>query len=256
MDCKILLLFSILLSVFGCLRAKPSVINLDEDNWKRMLEDEWMVEFFAPWCPACKSLTSDWNAFADWSRELGIKVGQVDVTTSPGLSGRFMVTALPTIFHVINGEFRQYRGTRDKNAFMTFIEEKKWQSIEPIPGWKSPQSFQMSVVSSFFKLSQILRSVHNHFMTEYGLPSWGSYLIFALATIILGAILGLILVCIIDFVYPPKPIYKEKIETINAKGDSKPIVEELADEDIKDDLLDDGSNNENEIRKRKARRAD
>lgn len=60
-------------------------------------------------------------------------------------------------FSVINGEFRQYRGTRDKNAFMTFIEEKKWQSIEPIPGWKSPQSFQMSVVSSFFKLSQILR---------------------------------------------------------------------------------------------------
>lgn len=44
MDCKILLLFSILLSIFGCLRAKPSVINLDEDNWKRMLEDEWMVE--------------------------------------------------------------------------------------------------------------------------------------------------------------------------------------------------------------------
>jgi hypothetical protein len=39
-----------------------------------------------------------WEEFSTWSDDLGIKVGQVDVTTSPGLSGRFMVTALPTIF--------------------------------------------------------------------------------------------------------------------------------------------------------------
>ena len=32
--------------------------------------------------------------------DLQVGVGQVDVTASPGLSGRFMVTALPTIFHV------------------------------------------------------------------------------------------------------------------------------------------------------------
>ena len=72
-------------------------------------------------------------------------VGQVDVTASPGLSGRFMVTALPTIFHVkVNqisekelsvlkcepskdGVFRQYRGARDKDSFISFVEEKKWQ---------------------------------------------------------------------------------------------------------------------------------
>lgn len=29
-------------------------------------------------------------------------------------------------------------------------------------------------------------------MAEYGLPTWGSYLIFAIATIIIGAILGLV----------------------------------------------------------------
>lgn len=56
---------------------------------------------YAPWCPACKGLQSTWKDFAAWSPELGIKVGQVDVTTSPGLSGRFMVTALPTIFQYV-----------------------------------------------------------------------------------------------------------------------------------------------------------
>lgn len=62
-----------------------------------------------------------------------------------------------TISSIINGEFRQYKGTRDKNSFMSFIEDKKWQTVEPVPSWKSPDSIQMSVVSSFFKLSQVLR---------------------------------------------------------------------------------------------------
>lgn len=67
------------------------------------------------------------------------------------------MTALPTIFHVINGEFRQYKGTRDKDAFISFIEDRKWQSVEQIPGWKYPTSLPMSVLSWFFKLSQTLR---------------------------------------------------------------------------------------------------
>lgn len=58
---------------------------------------------------------------------------------------------------VLNGELRQYKGSRDKEAFISFIEERKWQQVEPVPSWKSPNSFQMSIVSSFFKLSQFLR---------------------------------------------------------------------------------------------------
>ena len=53
---------------------------------------------YAPWCPACRALEPVWKDFATWSDDLGIKVGHVDVTMSPGLSGRFMVTALPTIY--------------------------------------------------------------------------------------------------------------------------------------------------------------
>ena len=56
------------------------------------------------------------------------------------------------IFSVKDGVFRQYRGPRDKNEFMSFIEEKKWKELEEIPSWKSPASFQMSVVSQFFKV--------------------------------------------------------------------------------------------------------
>ncbi|GFW45727.1 thioredoxin-related transmembrane protein 1 [Trichonephila clavipes] len=63
-----------------------------------MLTGEWMVEFYAPWCPACQQLQPLWKEYGEWSDDLGIKVGSVDVTLNPGLSGRFMIAALPTIF--------------------------------------------------------------------------------------------------------------------------------------------------------------
>lgn len=106
------------------------------------------------------------------------------------------------ICSVKNGVFRQYRGTRDKDEFISFVEEKKWEKVEPIPSWKSPSSVQMSVVSGFFKLSMMLRNIHTQITEEHGIPYWGSYLLFALATIVVGAILGLVLVFLIDLFYP------------------------------------------------------
>ncbi|EEZ99667.1 thioredoxin-related transmembrane protein 1 [Tribolium castaneum] len=256
------LIIFVVICGFLNVKGQKDIILLNEDNWTDMLKDEWMVEFYAPWCPACKGLQDTWRQFASWGLDMGIKVGQVDVTSSPGLSGRFMVTALPTIFHVLNGEFRQYKGSRDKESFMSFVVEKKWQQVEPVPYWKSPNSIQMSIVSTFFKLSQTLRLIHTKLMDDFGLPTWGSYLIFAIATIIMGALLGLVLVCLIDLIYPPK----QTVVVSKEKKKAKESDDELGDEDIKDDLLDDAEGSDKDknksspsspnAKKRKPRRAD
>lgn len=102
------------------------VVDLNEDSWYQVTEGEWMMKFYAPWCPACRALTDSWSSFADWTDDLGLDgVAKVDVTENPGLSGRFLVTALPTIYHVKDGVFRVYRGARDKDSFISFIEDKK-----------------------------------------------------------------------------------------------------------------------------------
>lgn len=191
-------------SVDAASRSKH-LIHVTEENWRDILTGEWMIEFHAPWCPACKDLVKSWNAFAEWSKDLSVNVGEIDVTTNTGLSGRFLVTALPTIYHVKDGVFRAYSGPRDKDDLISFIEEKKWTIIEPMPTWKHPDSFQMGVVSWFFKASMTARDLHNWLVETNGLPSWVSYSLFGLATLVLGCILGFFIVCIIDWVFPATP---------------------------------------------------
>jgi len=197
--------------------SSASLVRVNEETWTKLLQGEWMVEFHAPWCPACKDLQKAWNAFADWSKDLNIQVAEVDVTQNPGLSGRFLVTALPTIYHVKDGVFRVYTGPRDKNDFITFVEEKRWSMVDPVPSWKHPNSAQMGVVAVFFKLSMAVRDLHNHLVEEKGIPSWASYGLFAGVTLALGCVLGFFIVCIIDYVFPTGAFSKKVQPAANDK---------------------------------------
>ena len=197
----------------------------------------WLTIFFlqhfsyAPWCPACKALVPVWNEFADWAPHLSIRVGKVDITQNPGLSGRFMVTALPTIYHVKDGVFRQYAGGRDKDALMNFVQQQKWSQVKPISSWKHPNSIQMSTVAQFFRWSYQIRAIHTHLVDHTGLPYWLSYALFALATILIGATLGLLIVAFIDFVFPPKAVEYIRIdEAASREGNDSDLAEERTDQ--------------------------
>uniref|UniRef100_A0A915PUH5 Thioredoxin-related transmembrane protein 1 n=1 Tax=Setaria digitata TaxID=48799 RepID=A0A915PUH5_9BILA len=227
-----LLVFSTLITI--CQSASRNLITLNEETWTDILRGEWMVEFHAPWCPACKDLQKAWHAFADWSKDLNINVAEVDVTVNPGLSGRFLVTALPTIYHVKDGVFRGYVGPRDKNDFISYIEEKKWTSYDPLPSYKYPSSPQMSVVAWFFKLSMFVRDKHNYLVDEVGIPSWASYLVFAAITLALGCILGFFIVYIIDRVFPTNDQIS-KLEKKSTKKEQKVKSKKLEKLDLQDE---------------------
>lgn len=55
-------------------------------------------------------------------------------------------------FSVKDGEFRQYRGPRDKENFISFVEDRKYRDMETLPSWKHPNTVQMSLVSYFYKV--------------------------------------------------------------------------------------------------------
>lgn len=93
----------------------------------------------------------------------------------------------------------------------------------------------MTVVSYFFKLSHYLKEVNNVMLVEYGFPAWVTYVLFAIATILLGALLGLILVSIIDLIFPPVPQNSRK-SFQQAQGET---AIGSAEEEVRDELIDD-----------------
>ncbi|KAG7509700.1 thioredoxin-related transmembrane protein 1 [Solea senegalensis] len=199
--------------------TKPdSLREVTDGNWEEILTGEWMIEFYAPWCPACQQLQSVWKEFADWGEDMGVNIAKVDVTEQPGLSGRFIITSLPTIYHCKDGVFRKYQGARTKDDFLSFVDEQKWTAVEPISSWFGPSSFLMNSMSALFKLSMFIRRCHNYMTEHLGIPVWGSYVIFGLATLFSGLVLGLLLVFIADFVFPSRrfssPDYYQKKQTM------------------------------------------
>ncbi|XP_067626322.1 thioredoxin-related transmembrane protein 1 [Eurosta solidaginis] len=228
------------IEIMDGIQAPKSLVELNEDNWQMMLRGEWMVEFFAPWCPACKNLAPTWERFAKNAKDFNVNVAKIDVTTSPSLSGRFFVTALPTIYHVKEGQFRQYRGSRDGDALSLFLKLKQWEKIDPISAWKKPDTVHMSILSYFFKLSHTLKDFNVRLQEEYGLPTWGSYALFAIGTIFVGATLGLMLVCVVDFLYPPKKSHRQTFSESKEKSGGSDAIEDLAADEIEDenDLVD------------------
>nr|XP_057913623.1 thioredoxin-related transmembrane protein 1 [Doryrhamphus excisus] len=216
------LLCCLLLAV--CLTAVPvsakrdSLREVTDGNWEDILTGEWMIEFYAPWCPACQQLQPVWKEFADWGEDMGVNIAKVDVTEQPGLSGRFIITSLPTIYHCKDGIFRKYQGARTKDDFLSYIDAQKWKAVEPVSSWFGPSSFLMNSMSALFKLSMFIRRCHNYMTEHLGIPVWGSYVIFGLATLFSGLALGLLLVFIADFVFPSRrfssPDYYQKKQTL------------------------------------------
>lgn len=68
-------------------------------------------------------------------------------------------------------------------------------------------------------------------LIDYGMPPWLTYVLFAIVTILLGALLGLILVSIIDLIFPPTSQSRKSFSQGQMKS---------SDEDARDVIEDDG----------------
>ncbi|KFO27422.1 Thioredoxin-related transmembrane protein 4 [Fukomys damarensis] len=218
-------------------------------NWTLVMEGEWMLKFYAPWCPSCQQTDSEWETFAKNGETLQISVGKVDVIQEPGLSGRFFVTTLPAFFHAKDGIFRRYRGPGIFEDLQNYILEKKWQSVEPLTGWKSPASLTMSGMAGLFSISGKIWHLHNYFTVTLGIPAWCSYIFFIVATLVFGLFMGLVLVIISECFYAPHPRNLSEHSEQNQRSEEAQGAEHLQDaeeekddsneEENKDSLLDD-----------------
>lgn len=238
------------LLLLTCLVSPPvsakrdSMKEVTDGNWEDILTGEWMIEFYAPWCPACQQLQPVWKEFADWGEDMGVNIAKVDVTEQPGLSGRFIITSLPTIYHCKDGVFRKYQGARTKEDFLGYVDEQKWKAVEPVSSWLGPSSFLMNSMSALFKLSMFIRRCHTYMTEQLGIPVWGSYVIFGLATLFSGLALGLLLVFIADFVFPSRRFSSQEYYQKKQSMETARLIQHQEDEHEADGEEDDDEEEE------------
>uniref|UniRef100_H3C211 Thioredoxin-related transmembrane protein 1 n=1 Tax=Tetraodon nigroviridis TaxID=99883 RepID=H3C211_TETNG len=203
-SCSLSLITVLCVSPLSVSAKRERLKEVTDSNWEEILTGEWMIEFYAPWCPACQQLQPVWKDFAEWGEDMGVNIAKVDVTEQPGLSGRFIITSLPTIYHCKDGVFRRYQGARTKDDFLSFVDEQKWKAVDPVSSWFGPSSFLMKCASASARGCNLSMFIRLHDRSSSGSPVWGSYVIFGLATLFSGLALGLLLVFIADFVFPSR----------------------------------------------------
>nr|XP_020771317.1 thioredoxin-related transmembrane protein 4 [Odocoileus virginianus texanus] len=135
-----------------------------------------------------------------------------------------------------DGIFRRYRGPGVYEDLQNYILEKKWQSVEPLTGWKSPASLTMSGMAGLFSISGKIWHLHNYFTVTLGVPAWCSYFFFVIATLIFGLFMGLVLVVISECLYLPFPRNLSEHSEQNLRSEKVHVTEQLQDvEEEKDD---------------------
>nr|AMM62653.1 conotoxin-specific protein disulfide isomerase (cspdi) [Conus geographus] len=115
-----------------------------------------LVEFYAPWCGACKNLAPVYHEVAGKLMDEGsnIKLAEVDVTAETDLADKFNITGYPTIKFFISGEPMEYTGGRQTSNFINWLKKKTGPPAKDVKTSEEAKTFIDSdevIVMGFFK---------------------------------------------------------------------------------------------------------
>lgn len=127
------------------------VIDITTRNWDREVaktDDPILVEFYRPSCPHCQHLVPAYDAVARSMKEIGIRVGRVNVETDGQLSAPYDIRGVPTLllFKPKLSKPIPYEGPRSTKAMTDFILEHQ------------PGAAQIQTLSSASKVDSFLAS--------------------------------------------------------------------------------------------------
>ncbi|XP_076456870.1 protein disulfide-isomerase A6 homolog [Babylonia areolata] len=118
------------------------VVELNPSNFHSKVingDELWIVEFYAPWCGHCQSLTPEWKKAASALKGI-IKVGAVNADEHSGLGSQYGVRGFPTIkfFGLDKFKPQDYQGQRTASGIVDFsISQAKSAASARLSGKKS-----------------------------------------------------------------------------------------------------------------------
>lgn len=85
-----------------------SILNITDESYEKEIKNyngTVLIDFFAPWCSPCKSLSPVIESVAKNAGE-GIKVCKVNVESEKELAKKFDIMSIPTLVVMKNGEIK------------------------------------------------------------------------------------------------------------------------------------------------------
>ena len=94
------------------------IIHLENQNFKELIKDKILVDFYANWCGPCKMLAPELERV-----ESNVKVVKIDVDEFEELAREYGVMSIPTLILFENSkEIKRNIGFMDKDKIQKFID--------------------------------------------------------------------------------------------------------------------------------------
>uniref|UniRef100_A0A915CMW4 DnaJ homolog subfamily C member 10 n=1 Tax=Ditylenchus dipsaci TaxID=166011 RepID=A0A915CMW4_9BILA len=123
-------------------KSLPSnVISLTEESYSQLfmeLDDLWIVDYFAPWCPPCLKLIPELRKLPRQLNGRPLKVGTMDCVAHKNICDEIGVKSYPTSILYFDGDSHTSVGYHSAAQIVEFIEE----SLNPSVNQLTHDSFQ------------------------------------------------------------------------------------------------------------------
>ena len=94
------------------------IIHLTNENFKELIKEKILVDFYANWCGPCKMITPELERV-----ESAVKVVKVDVDQFENLAKEYSVMSIPTLILFDNGkEVKRTVGFIDRDRIQQFVD--------------------------------------------------------------------------------------------------------------------------------------
>ena len=94
------------------------IIHLTNENFKELIKEKTLVDFYANWCGPCKMIAPELER-----AESNVKVVKVDVDEFEDLAREYSVMSIPTLVLFENGkEVKRTIGFISKEKIEKFVE--------------------------------------------------------------------------------------------------------------------------------------
>ena len=94
------------------------IIHLINENFKELIKEKILVDFYANWCGPCKMITPELERV-----ESAVKVVKVDVDQFENLAKEYGVMSIPTLILFDNGkEVKRTVGFIDRDRIQQFVD--------------------------------------------------------------------------------------------------------------------------------------